>query len=63
MKQWVIRWLVEHVDGLVQDCGNSKVLFQYKDTDQYRNSHYKDKMVSWLSHLYGRNLYTGKVVS
>ena len=24
---------------------------------QYRNSHYKDKIVSWLSHLYYGNSY------
>ena len=28
----------------------------------YRNSHYKDKMVSWLSYLYNGNPYTRKEV-
>ena len=34
-------------------------MFQYKDAlYQDRNSHYKDKKVSWLSYLYDVNPFT-----
>ena len=36
-------------------------LSQYKDA-VFRNSHYKDKTVSWPSYVYDKNLHTWKNV-